>query len=513
MGDSLIKIRNQFNEYFQSLNNKQKIKIGLGSFFLVLTLALSIMYFTRPNYVSIYNGLSLEEAGEITGKLDELNIPWISEMGGTTILVPEDYLNKARMNLAIEGFPNNGITWEDALNNNSITMTSEERRMKFLRAQMNELSSTIEEINGITSAQVNLTVPEKSEFITEQNSLAKASVLLDLKPGFKLNPQQVNGIVMLVSNSVDGLNPENITIHDESGAILNDPNNTTEDYTVNNLDMEQKIKNGIQESIKKLLSKIYGESNVDVVVDVDVDFDKEVTEITEYAPPIDGETTGLIRSLNELKEQVLNGESGGPPGTDSNSNITEYTELDNSDSQYLNENRSVNYELNEIRKNIVKAPGKIENITVAIILNKKNIVGGELTEDHKQELINLVSAAAGLETKVVEVMAQDFNDDSEQIVAVSTDEGFNLSANLPLVSIGVVSLLLIVGALFYVFRIRRRKTEINEIMQVDLNDEDEVEEIDVDFNDKSSYRQQIERFIDKKPEAVAQLLRTWLNED
>jgi len=36
---------------------------------------------------------------------------------------------------------------------------------------------------------------------------------------------------------------------------------------------------------------------------------------------------------------------------------------------------------------------------------------------------------------------------------------------------------------------------------------------DIDFNEKSEARKLIEKFVDENPEAVAQLLRNWLNED
>ncbi len=513
MGESIEKVRTQLNEYFQSLNKKQKILIGLGSFFLVVTMALAIFYFTRPNYVTMYSNLSLQEAGEITAKLDELNIPWKDDVSGSKILVPKEYLNKARMNLAIEGYPNEGITWEDAINNSSITMTSEERKMKFLRAQMNELSNTIQEINGINEAQVHLTVPDKSSFLTEDYEQSKASVLLNVKPGFKLNPQQVNGIVMLVSNAVDGLIPENISVHDNTGTILNNQASANDSTTANNYELQNQVKTRLEESIKQLLNKIYGEENVDVMVDVDMNFDKEVSEIVEYSPPIDGETSGLVRSLNELKEQVVNGATGGPPGTDSNSEITEYNEIDNEDSGYTNENRTVNYELNEIRKNIVTAPGQIKNVTVAVILNRRNLIDGELTDEHRQELINLVSAAAGLQTKVVEVMARDFNDSNADMIAISNETESTLTSQLPLYSLGIVSLLLIAGVIFFSIRARRRKAEMAEILEGSSVQKEDIEEIDLDLTDKSSYKNQIEKFVDKKPEAVAQLLRTWLNED
>lgn len=517
MGDSITKIQNQLNEYFQSLDKKQKLKIGLGSFFLVLTLALSIFYIAKPKYVTLYSGLSLDESGKITQKLEEKNIPFESGNGGTSISVPKENLNKARMDLAIEGFPQKGITWEDAFNSNTLTMTNEDKSKKYLQAKMNQLARTIEEINGIGKASVLLTVPDNSNFLTEEIQQSKASILLTLKPGFELSEQEVNGIVMLVANAVEGLELNNISIHDNTGKMLNDGSLESEGYSLNKkIDMQQEVTNRLEKSLKDFLAKIYGSDNVDIMVNVTLDFDREVTDIKEFSSPIEGETSGLIRSMQELKEEVVNGTEGGPPGTDSNSDaITEYKEIDSSNSKFSKENRSVNYELNEIRRNIVKESGNIENITVAIILNKKSLENGELTDEHKSRLIKLVSAAGGLETKMVEVMARDFNNsERDNLLAISSEDNQGLINNIPFLSIGIIALLFVIGSVFAVVRIRRRKKEVSEILDDSaVGIDDDVEEIDVDFNDKSSYKYQIEKFVDKKPEAVAQLLRTWLNED
>lgn len=516
MGDSITKMRNQFNEYFQSLNKKQKTLIGLGSLFLVLTLALSIFHMTKSQYVTLYSGLTLEDAGEITQKLDEMNIPYRDGNGGTSILVPEESVNKARMNLAIEGFPQSGITWEDAFNSNSLTMTNDDKRKKYLQAEMSKLARTIEEIDGIKKASVLLTVPDNSNFLTEDIKRSKASVLLTLRPGFQLSEQEVNGIVMLVANAVEGLELNNISIHDNTGKMLNDNSTDSDGYSMNKkMDIQKEVTKNLERSLRDFLSKIYGSENVDIMVNVKLDFDREITDIKEFTAPIEGESDGLVRSYQELKEDVKNTAAGGPPGTDSNSNaITQYNEIDSGDSTYTKENKSVNYELNEIRKNIVKESGNIQDVTVAIILNRKTLEDGELTDEHKSRLINLVSAAAGLETRKVEVMARDFNEtQSDNLLSISSEGQTGIEGNLPLVSIGIIGLLLLAGAIFAVTRIRRRKNEISQILDDTMEVEEDIEEIDLDMNDKSSYKYQIEKFVDKKPEAVAQLLRSWLNED
>lgn len=517
MGESLTKMREQVSEYFKALDKKQKIKLGISSLLILLTVAGLILYISNPKYKVLYSSLTYEESGQIGQKLEELGITYKATNSGTAIEVKEKDLNKARMNLAIQGYPSTGITWQSAFESNSLTMTNEDKQKKYLQATMNQLAETVEEISGVDSAKVLLTVPDSSAFILSDSTKASASVKLTLTNNYNIQDAEVSGIATLVANAVEGLEVENVSVHDETGKVLNKPIEDSNSYSMNkNLDMKNEISDNLKKNLTSLLSKIYGIPNVEIMVNVDLNFDREVTDITEFAPSIEGETTGLIRSIKELKEQVKNdGSASGVPGTDSNSDaITQYEEF-NGDGTIVNkEDRTINYDLNEVRRNIIKEPGQIKNITVAIILNQSTLEGGELTDDHRNELIKLVSAAAGLETRMVEVMARDFNNGDDNTIAISSENEGTLAANLPLVGIGLLALLFVAGAVIYGINVRRRRQRAEEILESDsIDDESGVEEIDLDANDKSSYKYQIEKFVDKKPEIVAQLLRTWINED
>lgn len=520
MGDTIQQMKQQLNEFYQSLNTSQKIKIGVSGLLVITAIALMVFFTSRPEYVLLYSNLTVSDAGEMTKKLDELGIPWKSqdgqEEGKTTLLVPQEYKDKAKMNLAIEGLPKQGFSYEEMMNTSSLTMTNDERKKRFLIAQQNALARTIEEIDGVKSAVVNLSVAEDTNFLVDPQK-SKASVFVTLDNDKNLTEEQTNGIVMLVANAVKGLDPENISIVDNKGRLLNKKNNTNNFDATTQMGLQQQVQNDLKASLEQFLSTVYGVGNVAVMVNVKMDFDSEVTDIQEFSPPIEGETTGLIRSMSELKEQVINGVSGGAPGTDSNSeDITQYVEGSNEASKYDKANKTINYEMNELKRKIVKAQGQIKDITVAVLINKKALVDQELSEEHKQEIINLVSASAGLDTKVVEVMARDFDNTlSEQFAnANAMRQNQGIFGGIPLWSVGILAALLLGGAGYGVYRMRKRKDEVDELLQKQpVTVEQTINEIDIEGKEKSGYKKEIEKFVDRKPEAVAQLLKTWLNED
>lgn len=513
MSESLSQVKNQLNDYFQRLEKKQKIILFSATTFAVLALTGLIFYFTRPEYIELYRNLEPQQSGEIMDTLEGNNIRAKFGQNSGTILVPKSDEKRAQVVVATQGLPSAKFSFEDAFSGNSFMMTSEERSKRYVYALQNYLASIIEEIRGVKSADVALVVPEKSGFVLNTNeSPAKASVRLELEGNAVLDSNSINGIAILVSNAVDGLSPDKVTIHGSDGRVLNqDPKENLDIFNSNNnMALQQSVKDELERSITNFLSNVYGYGNVVVMANVKLDFDSEVTEIKEFAPPIADETTGIPRSMQELSQNVINGGTGGIPGTDTNTEDgPQYVEGDENYSTYSEASRTINYEINELYKKIVKAQGQVKDVTVAVFLNSASLADGDLTAEQKQDLINIISAAAGLDTKVVQVGVQQFN--SGIVASGDEDLAPRSSAMLPLWAIGII-LATIAGATYLIVSRRRKsKEEIVETIDEMIIPEP-IEEINLDLPG-SQVKQQIEKLVNKKPDAVAQLLKNWLNED
>lgn len=514
MAEALEKIRGQLNDFLHKLEKKQKIKIALSSIFILIALTGLIYYFTKTEYVTLYNDLEAKQAGEVLNILESNDIKAKIGDSSGTILVSSKDEKQAQIVVATQGLPAARFSYEDAFSGNSFMMTSEERAQRFLYAQQNYLASTIEVVPGIRKAVVNLTIPEKTGFVLGNNDKsAKASVFLDLEPYAALDENSVNGIAVLVANAVQDLDPENVTIHGSDGRILNSPNENGEIVGISDqLSLNQTITKDLENSITDFLSTVYGYGNVVVMANVRLDFDSEVTEIKEFAPPIEGETTGIVRSMQKLQQNVVNGGIGGVPGTDSNSaDAAQYAEYDENTSQYTEANETINYEINELRKQIVKAQGQVQDITVAVYVNSKAINNGELSEEEKRELQNIISAAAGLDTRVVQIGVQEFSNSLEDQLRETMGETAGLAGGVPLWLWGIVAAFVLAAAYFAYTQVKKRnKGNVPPIREV--IPQENVEELDLELSG-SQVKQQIEKLVNKKPDAVAQLLRNWLSED
>src|SRR5690606_36542031 len=146
---------------------------------------------------------------------------------------------------------------------------------------------------------------------------------------------------------------ENISIIDQTGQELSSEVETQQGKLLKQMEIEQDMQGRMQKSIREFLETAYGKNNVDVRVNLKLDFDSQVTSIDRFEPPIPGEDTGLIRSIQELEEHAQNMGGGGVPGTDSNmDDIVSYAELETDQSRYDSVSRTVNYELNQIKEEI-----------------------------------------------------------------------------------------------------------------------------------------------------------------
>lgn len=510
MGEFLQRIRTQINEFLDSLDRRQKILYFGGGGALIAIIAIAIVLLTRTEYVPLATNLSLEEAANITTSLTELGISHRDDDNTTTILVPKEDLSRAKMQLTLNGaLTAKDFNWTQAFSNTSLTYTSEDKDKMYELAQETALAETIETIDAVERAKVNLTVPSDSAFLLNDSTESRASVTLLVKGGNTLNQQQVNGIVMILVNSVKGLDASNVSVVDNTGKVLNQVAESEGQVLANSQqELQLQVQEKLEKDLESFLATIFGPEGVRVMASVTLDFDSQVTSSTVYSVPIEGETTGLVRSMTEIQESTLNAGTSGVPGTDSNSEATNYNEITGDGTQYEKASKTINYEMNETLTTVEKARGQVEDITVSVIVNETNLVDQTLTEEQKQEITDLVSAAAGLDTRVVRVSAQTFN----VIEDPFADE--MATAGVPIWIFAVIGLV-VVGAIAgaVMFMRRKAKAEEEERIMRELEEQREIEEIKLEQSDQSSPKFQIEKFIESNPEVVAQLLRAWLNDD
>src|SRR6266567_1807852 len=221
MGNSLTAIRDQFARIWGNMGRIQKISVGVIAAVAVVSLGVFMVMSSRPNYVTVFNNLTEQDASAIVNKLKSTKIPYETADGGKTIKVPRDKADDVRLSVAASGLPQSGVVGYEVFDKTNFSTTDFNNKVNLQRALEGELDRTIAKLDGVQSATVHLVIPEQALF-QQQQQQTTASVALQLKPTVTLTPDQTKAVTKLVSSSVQGLKPENVTVIDQNGNVLTD---------------------------------------------------------------------------------------------------------------------------------------------------------------------------------------------------------------------------------------------------------------------------------------------------
>ena len=170
MGESIQQVKNQLDEFWQGIEKEKKKKIIIIGVIALISIIILTLFLSRTKYEILFSNLNLEDMGEVKNKLDELGIGYkIPSDDPTTILVPQEMKNLAKIELAAEGLPESGYSFLDAFNDSSWTMTDYDKKERMKLALQSELASTIAEIDGIDKATVYINEKEETAFVLNEN--------------------------------------------------------------------------------------------------------------------------------------------------------------------------------------------------------------------------------------------------------------------------------------------------------------------------------------------------------
>ncbi|MCP5002664.1 MAG: flagellar M-ring protein FliF [Planctomycetes bacterium] len=233
---------------------------------------LCVVYWVRkPDLELLYTNLDQMEAAEIIEELRDKDIPYEIGGRGASIYVPSNLVYELRMDLAKNGLPNGDVGFE-LFEQMKFGLSDLAQKVNYRRALQGELTKTISDLDGVEWVRVQIVVPEPSLFVDEKKP-STASVIIKASNNRSLSQSQISGIKHLVSSSVEGLKPENITITDSLGNLLS----RTEDSTVtgmvtNQLDLKKKIEDYHMSKALSIIEKMTGEGKAIVKVSADLDF-------------------------------------------------------------------------------------------------------------------------------------------------------------------------------------------------------------------------------------------------
>jgi flagellar M-ring protein FliF len=270
-----------------------------------------VLWWRGPNWSLLYGNLSDSDASSVVQALQTAAIEYKLDSTSGAIMVPAERVHDARLQLAGQGLPQGKNASLDLMNRDpgfGVSQFMENARYQY--ALEGELARTISSLQAVEAARIHLALPQQSAFVRDRRP-ASASVLLQLRPGHRLQAEQVSAIVHLVASSIPELDSDNVTVVDQQGRLLSSPKNSEAAITAEQFEAAHRIEDTYIEHIEQLIAPLVGDGRVHAQVTVDLDSGAVEEAHEQYKPD-----SAIVRSEQSAEEISRTGSTaaGGIPG-------------------------------------------------------------------------------------------------------------------------------------------------------------------------------------------------------
>jgi len=526
------------------------VLVGLLIFFIFVSIRIS-----TPELKLLYDNLSTGDSAAMATTLQESQIRFDVAPDGSRIMVPENQVAQARMLLAAEGLPNGGSMGYEIFDKQSgFGTTNFVQNVNQVRALEGELSRTISSLDSIRSARIHLVLPQR-ELFSRESRPASSSVFLGLRPGARLEQEQIMAIQSMVSSAVPDMKPQSVSIIDSNGNLLargGDDDDVL--MTVKAEEMRRSYERRLTKSIEDMVGRIVGYGRVRANITADLNFDRISTNEELYDP-----STQVIRSSQISEESnTERAPAGGDVSVQNNlPGIAGDLLVDSKPA--LESNRieeTTNYEISKTVRNLVREVGEVRKLSVAVLVDgtyetvpvedskDTQKLYKPRTQEELDQIAALVRSAIGYDEKrgdSLEVVNMQFADIDAEDVALLRDTllGFEKSDLLDAIEIITVAIMIILVVLLVlqpmVGRLLSSDSDLDEKLETDLlaagqinpalagpkesefmPSEEEAEEeslIDmtrVEGKVKASSIKKVEDIVDNYPTEAVSVIRGWM---
>ncbi len=540
MREKVKEIPEKFKVFWDKYTSKQKTIVIAIICVVLIAIGVVTWLASRPTWSKFQVFDSVDDANTMTKALDDQSITWKASSDGKTIYVHQDDMTNALYAMSDNGLTDKGYTW-DAAFDNSMSTTESEKDQKRVLALQSEIRQSLIQYKFIDDANVFINVPETTYTVlsSDDAETAKTSITASIELNDKnkdlLDDKTAETLAYWLANTV-GTDVKNVIINDTDGKCIY--NGNTSDglggvLTGGSTEYCNKLRNTIADNVTTLLIRC-GYDDAQVGTDgIQFDMNKIETLTKEYSVD-DGREYGYPTNLYTYSSKGASG-NGGTPGTDSNDSDTDYVNNSSSGtSNTVDVQKLTDLLTNEKVQNIkqetpaikladsslgivvrkytvykeddLKADGTLDKTTWDQFISQNNKIS---TTTVSTDEINLISAATGVSANKITVLAYNVPQ------FVSSTKSSNGISNYLMI---ILTVLIIALLIFVILR------GASPLAAEDEEPELSVEQLlattkenqsldDIEFSDKSETRKMIEKFVDENPEAVAQLLRNWLNDE
>lgn len=516
-------------EWWNRYTSKQKTLIVSIVVGIVFLLAIIIYVGSQPKYVRFRNCATSTEASQIIEALNAAEITARVTGGGVCVDVDESQVDAAELALGAAGITGTVPSLSEVLSGGFSTTESDKQKL-YIDHMQKELAANFETYNAVRDAKVQINYPEQDGTLASKKQEAYCYILLDLSSVF--SAENAATMAKAAAAKLGNDTTENIVIADVDGNLLFSGENdfTTTGQATSFLELNDQAESYIKSKVTQALITTGQFDMVEVAPYLKFDYSNyELTEHNYNAP--DGREDGHI-SHESIQESENTSGVGGYPGTDSNDENA-YLWQDGSSTSSSSSSIDRDYLLNESMLKTMTPAGIIDyknsSITVTAIsyniireeiVKSQGLLDGTTWEEYK--IANDISEKMTVDDDFYSAVATATGIDKSKITIVAFRENLFYDAEEKVVNWNTVSSIVIIVLIlallaFVILRSMRNKEDVEQEEELSIEhllqstQEPELESIDVD--NKSDARKIIEKFVDENPDAAANLLRNWLNED
>lgn len=524
------------------------IIVGLLMFFVFVSLRVS-----TPDMKLLYSDLSTTDSAAVAAKLEENNILFEASADGGKIMVGENDVGKARLLLAQAGLPNGGSMGYEIFDKQSgFGTTNFVQNINQVRALEGELARTISSIESVRSARVHLVLPQR-ELFSRESRASTASVFIGVRPGARLERQEIIAIQSLVASAVPDLKPTDVSIIDSNGTLLAKGNGDDASLvSVKAEEMRLGYENHLTEKVEDQVSKIVGYGNVRATVTAEINFDRISTNEEVFDPNGQVPRSSQVTQENSLEREAA------PKDVSVENNLPGVGGDLLSDTKPSAENNRTeevtNFEISKTVRNTVREVGEIKRLSVAVLVDGRYTKAEDGTETYEprpqaelDQITALIKSAVGYDENrgdKIEVVNMQFAK-ADIDTGFSDDRllfGFEKSKLLDVAEIVTVAIMIVLVVMLVLQPMMNKlliseAPEVDESLEADLltarsagpalaapseteftppessREESLIDIQGVEGKVKASSIKKVEEIIENYPNETVSVIRSWMTQE
>jgi flagellar M-ring protein FliF len=358
----------QLRKLISGLSLIQRLSIFAVAALVVTGLVTFVHYKHEGDFHPLYTSMAPEDAATVVQKLKESAVEYRLADNGATVLVPSTKLAESRLALAAAGLPKSGRIGFELFDKNNFGATEFVEHINYKRALEGELERSVMSLAEVEQARVHLTLPKESVFLDQQQP-AKASVMVKLRAGAQISPQNVIAVTNLVASAVEGLTPEAVSLLDMDGNLLSKPRRTTagdgSEITAEALEVRQQIERNLVTKMNATLEPLLGSNGFRAGASVDCDLTSGEQQEETLDP-----AKSVMLSSQKTEEGADRPVSGGVPGTASNLPNPTGANSNKASAGVARRTENITYQTSRVVRHTRIPQGVVRRMSLAVLVDQ-----------------------------------------------------------------------------------------------------------------------------------------------